>query len=517
MPEGMKMSNQPIRTEEASILECAKFYIQQFKNPKQAFNTLPLAIDKLICASEQTPCDDVQLLLAEAYLLEGLPQKAKALLSRLSYETLSLTQQQQANLLLFDIALLSQNTAQIQHQLSVVLQEGSLQAKSVAHFKAMAFYCNKQELAAEKGDWFPILAHALQGLLWLPMAAKSTSYKALSDIFITRLSEMMLDTEESIALLTRLFKKYPGQCTIAISIGRYHLNENQYEDALFWFKKANARNPLCENAYRALIICYEKLSETDLALETVNAWLDIYPESTEAKMVLADLYQYQPGSLPKAIELLESIILTLKDAVKKANLFTILGDLHLKQGQWNAAVSSLQAALALDDSNFQAWVKLGSIYYDQQNYTLATQVFEQALTFSPENAKILCNLGYLAWMQHDINTAIGYYHQSIAYDPTYEIALNNLGVIYLDHVGDIQQALALFEQTLSFSPEYSLSHYNKGRALSFLGLNIEAAECFKLAQEHNEKSNDLDKTELAERIHRLFETPQHNGETGYAA
>ena len=107
-------------------------------------------------------------------------------------------------------------------------------------------------------------------------------------------------------------------------------------------------------------------------------------------------------------------------------------------------------------------------------------------------------------MAGDIDEAVQYYQRAIELDPFYEIPYNNLGVIYLDHVGKTHDAIQYLKKAVGLNENYALAYYNLGRAFSFINNRTEAAEYYRLAQELNEFTHELDDEELEARIYHLF-------------
>ncbi len=225
--------------------------------------------------------------------------------------------------------------------------------------------------------------------------------------------------------------------------------------------------------------------------------------------VLSQAVANTPEGFEESMNLAKQALLSLKDPGMLANTYTHIGNLYASVQALDNAILAYHAALSIYPNALDTYIQLGTLHYDRQEFALSQKTFEKALALNPDNARILCNLGYLAWMQGNINQALSYYHGSIALEPSYDIALNNLGVLYLDHIGDIEKAMDLFNQTLLHNPHYALCHYNKGRAYSFLGETVEAARCFNQAQELNECSHELDSRELSERIKQLFENTEY--------
>ena len=93
---------------------------------------------------------------------------------------------------------------------------------------------------------------------------------------------------------------------------------------------------------------------------------------------------------------------------------------------------------------------------------------------------------------------------AIQYDDNYAIAYNNLGVIYLDDLGRVQQAAELFEKAIRSNPNYALAYYNLGRTKEIVSDKIEAAKLYQISYDLNKISNEIDPSEILQKIQSLF-------------
>ena len=145
------------------------------------------------------------------------------------------------------------------------------------------------------------------------------------------------------------------------------------------------------------------------------------------------------------------------------------------------------------------------MHYDKEDYDNALTVYRNALDLDPHSAKIHCNLGFLYWGKGDLEEAMREYKHAITYDDTYAIAYNNLGVIYLDDLGRVKEAVEMFKKAVENNPNYALAHFNLARSISITGDKIEAAKLYRIAQDVNNVTNEIDPQDIADKINDLFD------------
>lgn len=483
------------------------YFFNQSKDPHQKQNLLPLAINAYIQDMELNDSFETLVQLAKAYVLNGQFQHAKTYLEKASIhphcDTKALKEVFETKAF---IAFREGDVVQTEQLLKKVLGFDLPWKQSKAHFALAGIALDQlnQKFSVSRSIGF--VWHMAYGSVTHFFSNAVSSVWPYAAMGLTLAAGKLASPQTQLNRLLKLQQKYPGLEILPVEIGNLYLYQDDYSSAEYWYRKAIERHPSRDEGYRGLVMLYQNLFCIEELIEVLNQWLALRPNHAEILFALSQAYGSQPEKLIEATQIAQQALLNTTDSSLMATLYSHLGHLYTQLQQHESAAVAYQASVHAEPDRFENLIQLGTLYYDRQQFALSQQTFLKALALSPQNAKIYCNLGYLAWMQGDIETAQAHYHKSISLDPSYDIALNNLGVLYLDHIGNMQKAMALFDQTLLHNPNYALCYYNKGRAYSFLGENIEAAKCFQKAQELNVVSHELDQRELTERIQDLFES-----------
>ena len=478
---------------------------RDFRNPRQAQNQLPLAINEYTRALELEENPALLYQLASTYLLNGQFDLAETYLDKLKETQLNgrlraQVYETRARLLFYQ--------GHVEKAKTVLKQGFSM--KSLTHVPALLLQLTAIQFGLYKQapsffDSVKCLSYFLLTLassgLFKPVTVRLPALR----FYGLKMLKPVMGEEWALEAYLTLYKRYPGLYVLLISIGKLYEQREQFSEAEFWFTRAVERYPLQDEAYRCLAGIYQMKHQPEMLVEILETWLKIHPKSGEIRLALSHALAFSPDNYEAAIREAKLSLLSLRDKKMMCNLYLHLGNLYSQMEQYDNALLAYQCGTTTLPTSQDAYVNLGTLYYELKEYLLAQQTFEIALKLSPDNSRILCNLGYLAWMQDNIKTALQYYQQSVTLEPSYDIATNNLGVLYLDHVGDVRQAIKLFEQTLTYNPLYALCYYNLGRAYSFLGKTVEAAHSFQQAQLLNIATQELDAEELEERIKQLFE------------
>ena len=183
-----------------------------------------------------------------------------------------------------------------------------------------------------------------------------------------------------------------------------------------------------------------------------------------------------------------------------------LGTLHYKvSGNCEAAIALYQTALMLDPKCDEAHLSIGDVYFDEEDSECAIKSYCEAISINPYNHKAYNKCAMALWECDFVEEAILAYNKAISLAPDYELAYNNLGVIYLDSVGNVSESIRLFEIAIELNPNYTLAYFNLGRAQQAQGLNLDAAQSFQMAANLNKITEDVDNSDIEDRLYALFE------------
>jgi tetratricopeptide (TPR) repeat protein len=301
-------------------------------------------------------------------------------------------------------------------------------------------------------------------------------------------------------------RDYPGLGSVGIILGELYRENNQLDNACYWFDKVINRHPGSLEAYYHKAKLMEDQEDFGEMAQIYEQLLKLKPADPHVYCNLANAYYYL-SAYKEALNYYEMALQLAQEQHWKAMVAQSIGNIYcdyLQNAQ--AAIAYYQMARSLAPDVVENYIQLGMLYFQKEDFANAELIYRKAITIAPDNPRLHSNLGYLRWMDGDVEHAIQHYEKAIDLDSGYEIPINNLGVIYLDMLGQVQKAIELFQEAISIDPHYALAYYNLGRAYSFLDNRLEAANCFRSAQEFNHYSRELDNDELTARINHLFDT-----------
>ena len=274
------------------------------------------------------------------------------------------------------------------------------------------------------------------------------------------------------------------------------------------------------------IDCYEKLLEFDIdtaqiyyelghlylkkedKINSISAFKLAVEQDSENPFYNNSLaYAYSKAELyDDAIEHYQKAISLNPDAEWTSIVCQALGSIYADvKGNIEAAISTYQAGIILDSSNYDLLLSLGDVYMASGDLDSAIRTYCDAIMLNNEDYRGYSKAGVALWEKDFMEEALVSFHKSIDLNPNNEYAQNNLGIIYLDGLSDAEESLEYFENAIEINPNYTLAYFNAGRASQEMGFINDAANYYQMAIDLNKVTGELDEDDIKTRLHRLFD------------
>ena len=115
-------------------------------------------------------------------------------------------------------------------------------------------------------------------------------------------------------------------------------------------------------------------------------------------------------------------------------------------------INNLEAILAKEPSNRNAWVQLGHNYFDSNQPMKAIEIYEKALEMDGNDPNVLTDQGVMYRRVGWFEKAIGNFEKANELNPRHVQSLFNLGIVYRDDLGDQQKAKEAWTRYLEIAP-----------------------------------------------------------------
>jgi tetratricopeptide (TPR) repeat protein len=160
---------------------------------------------------------------------------------------------------------------------------------------------------------------------------------------------------------------------------------------------------------------------------------------------------FRRGDVNKAKGQIEAV---LAKEPNNAHAHNVLGRIHLFQGNPQASIQELSAAVA-QQADFETAYFLGIAYLKAKKVSEAAELFAKLQVTMGDSAALRVLFGRAYVVTHFPEPAIAEFRKAIALDPKYPRAHSLLGYAYLDHLNEqgYPLAQAMFRQELKIQPD----------------------------------------------------------------
>ncbi len=403
---------------------------------------------------------------------------------------------------------------------------------------------------ASAGDYLNFLYYFLSGSIMLAWDRPSMKmfYKNISDDF-------SVFTFNTVGKFLEKFKLYPSaevvykQAIMTTNHGEIFYNKmgdlalknKELDLTVDCYRKVLEENPLNrevliklatvlqtyfpENTDEA-VDCYEKLLEFDIdtpqiyyelghlylrkedKINSISAFKLAVERDSENPFYNNSLaYAYSKAELyDDSIEHYQKAISINPDKEWTSIVCQALGSIYAEvKGNIEAAISTYQAGIILDEKNYELYLSLGDVYMAAYDLDSAIRTYCDAILLNPEDYRGYSKAGIALWEKDYLEEALVSFHKSIDLNPDNEYAQNNLGILYLDGLGDAEEALEYFERAVELNPNYTLAYFNAARASEAMGFTNDAANYYQMSIDLNKITQELDEEDIYSRLHKLFD------------
>ncbi len=161
-----------------------------------------------------------------------------------------------------------------------------------------------------------------------------------------------------------------------------------------------------------------------------------------------------------------------KDRIEIANLMHD-GILQVEQGEYQAAIQSLQRLLETETDSAIAYVQLGTAWSRLKNYEKALPILRKAVELKSDSTIAQYELGLALYETGDAKDAAAQFEKVVAKSPRWADAQFSLASVDA-RIDRVPEAMEHLDSCLKLSPDHYRANLLRGRLLSLLGKPDEA-------------------------------------------
>jgi tetratricopeptide (TPR) repeat protein len=273
----------------------------------------------------------------------------------------------------------------------------------------------------------------------------------------------------------------PSFPQVQYSLGVAYFNTQDYAKAAPALARAVAADGANAQARRMLAIASLNIDDFEKTTELLR---DDPERETDPSLQFAyGIALVRSGKAADAETIFTHLLAAHRDSPE---LNVVLGQAHAEQGDYDAAVASLQRALELTPDVAEANSALGVIYLKQGKLTEASQAFRTELAAHPADVKARYNLATVLDLDGQSDTAIREIRAVLKARPEYAAARYLFGKILLAR-GSATDAVEQLEIAARLAPQDANIQYQLGLAYQKLGRAELAQQHFDIFQRLKDK------------------------------
>lgn len=116
-------------------------------------------------------------------------------------------------------------------------------------------------------------------------------------------------------------------------------------------------------------------------------------------------------------------------------------------------LKALEARVAKDPEDLEAWIELGNLNYDMGRPAEAIRAYEKALALKPGNPDVMTDMGTMYRLLGQPQKAVELFREAHRVDPNHFNSLYNEGVVLLHDLNDMAGAARAWEEFLKLVPQ----------------------------------------------------------------
>lgn len=174
------------------------------------------------------------------------------------------------------------------------------------------------------------------------------------------------------------------------NLGLFHLNNNNFDEAIKYFQKALSLNPRYYLAYNGLGLSYSMKGKLQESIKHFQKCLELNPLFSEARNNLGSIYQ-ELGLIEQAEQEYKKALSDENYSTKELPYYN-LARLYLAQGKYGDALDFVEKSLLANNRLAMAFNLKGLILEKMNRNEEALSCYERAVKIVPEDIYFNFNL-----------------------------------------------------------------------------------------------------------------------------
>lgn len=254
--------------------------------------------------------------------------------------------------------------------------------------------------------------------------------------------------------------------------------QEQYQEATRHLEQVIKLDPENGEAYTWLGFVYDKLGDSEKALEAYHEACRLTPNNYKAYFESGKIYL----KLKRYNEALEPLSQCVSLKPDFPDVFFNLGMAYESLGLLDKSAEAYEQFVKINPG--PTWTglnQLGSIYVKLNRYDKAAPIFQEVIKANPSDIKATYNLAYAYYMTGQYGLAVPLYMKLIDLNPEDAKTYYSLLFQLYDKSEQYEKAMEVCQKIISLSPDNPNHRFNLGIICTKIENYEKALECFNQA------------------------------------
>jgi tetratricopeptide (TPR) repeat protein len=209
------------------------------------------------------------------------------------------------------------------------------------------------------------------------------------------------------------------------NLGYLSVENNNYESAIGYYKKAIEINSEYDKAYNNISVAYGQLQQLDNAIKASKKAIKINPKNDDAYNNMGITYS-KLKQFDKAIKCFnKSLEINSENGDVHNNTCTAYGELK----QFDKAIEFCKKAIEINPKQDKAYYNIGIVYNELKQFEKAIESYKKAIEINPKKDKAYYNMGIVYGQLRQLDKSIESFNKSLEINPNNENSKKLLDIL----------------------------------------------------------------------------------------
>ncbi len=295
---------------------------------------------------------------------------------------------------------------------------------------------------------------------------------------------------DSRQVISAMLKTNPNSSDAYYQLGVVNLSDKKYGDAEQSFRKSSQLNPADLRGLMGVVETYAAQNKFDQAMQALETEIAKSPSRPDLHVALGNI-AVRAGRWDKAISEFQKVLNAPGvNQQTKGEMYLRIGETQRRQGDAQGSIASLQSARQALPDDPRVLSTLGLVLESAGRWPEAKQAYQAVIKLNPNDGVVLNNLAFgMATHGDNLDEALTYAQRAKQIIPNMPEVSDTISWIYLKK-NLPENALDILEGLVAKRPDQGTFRYHYGMALYQKGDKSRALQELKKALAGNPSSEE---------------------------